>query len=1315
MILFKDIIVFILAASGIIFSASEPVSSRGGLGISDGPGVFLKTEDIVINGSKYKRLVLPETYSPSIDFPSTETFERIYTFAVPDGSVPSLSYTVSGIRNFKTSELVPSKSFIPGPDGISVEAYIIPEERTDTEMEHAQIVRFGHYEGMELYRLILRPLVIKGNRAVFAGRTDVIIKFSKEFGSEPADVSDIKGGFLKSVVNAGYAKADPVRMKKTKEPCFLDTGTEWIKVKVKDDGIYRISGASLRSLGLDLSAVMCSRIKVFSSAGKDLDNSPAASPYHGAQEISRRIVDTNSDGYFNDNDYIIFYAASALTRDGSVQSYYYNKYSGHAYYWIDPGLDSPGDGKDMQPAALTGTEYSQELSVFTKHIFNETRNENYYEDDHFFLWYGKMIEPFSTHTVSFGLKDMVQTDSVLIRVKNSDEITNSARIEHTINGESGSNVVSIDRIFEHKFEPSFFIPNGSNTLSMANTALTTPKYFNGYEVLYTAPVTASSADEYFYARSNAGVRTRMGLGNSAGRDLYNISDPYNVRHSNLSGDYCIADIDSISSYLLFSGTYKNPVSLSIYDNRNSPSLHSVNRTVDMVIIASDEFISFFRNDETGIEYINTHINSYDNGVNSIALVSVDSLSNEFGRGYQEPAATRNFIRYAHENWGTEYFILAGDGNYYIYPETQSSEKNCIYPSDPNYSVILGTGSDDFYANLLSLTYAQHVSLGRFPASNISELKNIIVKTIEFMKNDMIDNHRSKILLVGDDERSLNNSGTWTETFHINNTEAYIVPAVPGYYYTDKLYMTEYPFEYSAATGLFLKPKAEQDLIRKLNGGVNIFCYIGHGAPMQLAHERLFTTSTFSKVYNHDKYYFMFGATCEFGVFNNPERKYLAEQMLLSPGKGSIGLINSVREVYVGRNERFFASLLSSALSNELDKLTIGQALKEGKNDQPEAGNSSRYMLLGDPALKLFGDKKIVRSQSSVELYTLKPDSIMSHLDTDTAGILGNDGILNTVIVDSEVKRAYYNSEEWPKLTTATFTMDTLKYTLPGKIILSARSEIQDGSSVTKFILPKDLTYGDNKGRVHFYGRNSEGVEFTGSIDSVSIKGDPEASVTDSIPPSIRIFFNSENYIEGDPIGQSPVIYARIEDENGINTSGGIGHKMIMELDGVQTDVTSNFSYDLNSYQSGATFYQFVDLSAGGHMIKVSAWDNFNNYNEAVQSFSTVNESTKNEKWIGNLLNHPNPVKKKGTTFGFSVNLPSELRSYSVTIYTINGRKVKTIESGLIDYTDQFQSVFWNGKDADGDSPANGVYIYILRAKFNDGKTVTKKGKLIFGR
>jgi hypothetical protein len=509
--------------------------------------------------------------------------------------------------------------------------------------------------------------------------------------------------------------------------------------------------------------------------------------------------------------------------------------------------------------------------------------------------------------------------------------------------------------------------------------------------------------------------------------------------------------------------------------------------------------------------------------------------------------------------------------------------------------------------------------------------------------------------------------------------------------------------------MYFKPKAQEDIIRKLQEGVNLFCYVGHGAPMQLAHERAFTTSAFGNVNNTSKYYFMIGATCSFGVFCDPQLKTLSEQMLIAPNKGSVGLINSVTAVYSYQNENLVAQILRSAFEDPVSKLSIGKSLKLGKT-RYASSNSATFMLIGDPALIFFNDKTIVESQDSIELTTLKLDSISSDINyQNSADIIDRSGILNTQIVDSEKRSVYFNSEKWPA------NSDSLVYKLPGKIILSAKSSIDNGSSVTRFILPKDLSYGENKGKVLFYGHNFDGDEFTGSINTVSIRGDAGVALTDSIPPAIRILYNSLNYVHGDPIGQSPVIFAEISDENGINTSGGVGHKLIIELDGNKIDATSNFNYELNSYQKGYTSYQFVDLAPGEHNIKVSAWDNFNNYNERSETFTVISESSKNGSWIGNLLNHPNPVKGKGTTFGFTVNSPASLDSYSVTVYTINGRKIKVIEDRGSNPADQFQQVYWDGRDADGDVPANGVYIYILRAKFSDGKTVNKKGKLIFAR
>ena len=1297
------ILIFIISLSAETLNVSY---DQNGLKIHEDISSEVKFDRVGSEKRQYTKILLGENYIPAGQYPETRYYERTFYFAAPQNGEPSISFSVSDVTELYTRELVPAEKFIKGAEGITTPVIVEPDDRIESELSHAELIYAGRMNNMEIYKLIFRPLIFKGSNAFLAKRISISVDFEKPFENGPLKFSGPDNAVEREVINLDIAKNNPVRYNKETVNTFLDRKTKWVKLKISEDGIYRVSGASLRNAGFDISAVMRQNIKVYSSAGQDIPNDPRNPVWHGAVEITREVTVTTSNGLFDDTDFIIFYANGTVTRDPENLSYYLNKYSDFSYYWIDLGISpSAESGKDFSDISIESVSFT-DISLFKRQEFSDGRNSLYYEEN-FFEWYGSLISPQSSSRISFIANNIDSAFPVSVSVYNSLKISgNSASIRYSVNGNIEMSVLSSNTTFRYDFDSALFTSDSENYIELTNTGTTSNKYYNGYNLIYTGSVSAGSRDQYFYAETVPGNDYRLNLQGASGRYLFDITDPYNVKRSVLEDDFCIISADSsVHSYLLFSGTYKTPESISSYDNTNSETLHSVTRKIDMVIISPDDFYDFLKDDVTG--YISAHL-EYDNGVNSVEVVSMADISNEFGRGYQEPAATRNFIKYAYENWQTEYFLLAGDGNYYIKGQTGVPEKNFIYTSDPTYSSSVGYGSDDFYANLYTTTPYQHVSLGRFTVSSISELRNIISKSISFMQNSNPGSYKTKLLFMADDERSLNDGGTWYETVHIRNTESRIVPVVPDYYNLDKLYLTEYPFEFSPSIGLYVKNKAQEDLIRKINGGINLLLYVGHGAPMQLAHERVFTPGAFSKVSNPEKYFFMIGATCSFGVFNNPEIKYLSEQMLIAPNRGSIGLINAVSAVLIGMNENFVCSLFTAAFDDPLKKLTIGKALKEAKIRYP-SGNSAAYMLFGDPALLLFNDSKIVQSQNSLELTTLKLDSISSNLDLNAGiSVPERDGVMNTMIIDAEVQRSYFNYEQWDPDYPA------LEYVLPGNVILSASSSLENGYSKSKFILPKDISYGDNKSKVLFYGYNNSGMEFTGSIDSVSIKGDTEITLSDSIPPEISILFNSTGYIIGNPIGSNPLVIAEITDDNGINTSGGLGHKILLEIDGETVDITSSFQYKLNSYSEGAASYQLADLSSGTHNLKISAWDNFNNYNEKTLSFEVIDESSKSDEWIGNLLNHPNPVKSKGTTFGFAVNNPIELSSYSVTVYTINGRKVKTIKSPIGQIT-PFQSVYWDGKDEDGDTPANGVYLYVLRAKFNDGKTVSKKGKLIFAR
>ncbi len=69
---------------------------------------------------------------------------------------------------------------------------------------------------------------------------------------------------------------------------------------------------------------------------------------------------------------------------------------------------------------------------------------------------------------------------------------------------------------------------------------------------------------------------------------------------------------------------------------------------------------------------------------------------------------------------------------------------------------------------------------------------------------------------------------------------------------------------------------------------------------------------------------------------------------------------------------------------------------------------------------------------------------------------------------------------------------------------------------------------------------------------------------------------------------------------------------------------------------------------------------------------------------------------------------------SIDIYTVGGRLIKTI-----DYAPgepNYNEVVWDGVDGDGDRVANGLYLYVVEARGQDGTIVTSDvGRMVVAR
>ena len=127
-------------------------------------------------------------------------------------------------------------------------------------------------------------------------------------------------------------------------------------------------------------------------------------------------------------------------------------------------------------------------------------------------------------------------------------------------------------------------------------------------------------------------------------------------------------------------------------------------------------------------------------------------------------------------------------------------------------------------------------------------------------------------------------------------------------------------------------------------------------------------------------------------------------------------------------------------------------------------------------------------------------------------------------------------------------MDYKKQT---NIIYKGRSSIVNGVFAFSFIVPKDIDYNFDIGRISYYAiKESENIDASGWNESFIVGGISEDIVVDDLGPSIELYMNDKQFVSGGITNSTPTFLAFVEDSSGINTLGnGIGHDISITIDG----------------------------------------------------------------------------------------------------------------------------------------------------------------------
>ncbi len=708
----------------------------------------------------------------------------------------------------------------------------------------------------------------------------------------------------------------------------------------------------------------------------------------------------------------------------------------------------------------------------------------------------------------------------------------------------------------------------------------------------------------------------------------------------------------------------------------------------------------------------------------------------------------------------------GDDNNWVptYQTENSFSRSSSYTSDDYFGLL-----DDDEGLWTSSSERLDIGIGRLPVRDPQEAEAIVAKIKGYENPDTRGAWRTRVTFVADDQEP----NSWDLDLHVQNAELLsdTLNVVAPSLNVQKIYSMTYPRRQTSLGARY--PEAHEDILRSFNEGTLAWNYSGHGSASALADERLLVKEDIMRLDNADRLAVVITATCSFGRYDLVDEQSGGELFFLNRGGGAAAVFTTTRLVYTGTDPNTVNLGLNRVLveylfSREPDgrPRRLGDVYRLTKRSNPGAQtNNRKFVFLGDPAMRIqlperpvaitsingepvgadpgreadpAGELAAAR-QSAPTASRLGPAASASEaLDASAAGavageagalrrtlptlraleeaevvgeVLGFDG-LRDAGYNGEVEVAVFDAER-----TVVLPEDAVNYIPSGTVevrsdlIYRGRATVRDGAWSVRFVVPRDISYSDERGRISVYATDASGRDGLGATESFVVGGTAANPIQDNEAPRVDLFLNDTTFVPGGLVGSTPVLIARLFDQNGINTVGaGVGHELLLTVDGAEQDATDLGRFyrgDLDSFRRGTVEFEMPEQEPGPHTLTLRAWDVANN--SATASLDYFVEAD-GELVLRNVYNYPNPTSG-ATRFVFEHNQPpGTLARVQLRIYTLSGRPVRTLDAEETlpagSFGGSLVQIPWDGRDEDFDPLATGIYLYKVRVEVErpDGET-----------
>lgn len=1094
------------------------------------------------------------------------------------------------------------------------------------------------------------------------------------------------------------------------------------KFGVTQNGIYKLDYAFLKNeLGMsDIDNIDPRSIRLYGNGGtmlpeKNSDTRPDDLVENAIQVIGEQ------DGKFDAGDYILFYAVGprpwiyrphATDPELTVRL---NLYDLHAWYFI-----KTGDGFGLrlsEKASVAATYITEEFDDYQR--LEEEKNNllhfNSSSQGSGKRWFGDYFYQAREQEYGFNFPNLVSGSTARVRSEFAGRSSVSQTVRLEVAGSTFSRTISGVTVSNN--DASF----ASNVVLGGNIQPSSDAF--KAKIVYPT-VSAQSEGWLDYIEINARRRLTMAGPILEFRDLKTLTEQAaTFRLSGANGNTTVWDVTNPrmpfiqqksqnGSVVEFGattlGVLCNFVAFTDAANFSKPekaigkignqNLHGI-ENVDFAVVYHPDF-------QAEAELFADHRRSYS-GLD-VATVDVNQLYNEFSSGAKDPTAIRDFARMLLTRNPEKFssMLLFGDGSFDPKNNTNSEDNKDFVPAfetAESFSPIDAFPSDDFYALLSpeesgSLTGALDIAVGRFVCNTPEEARNIVNKIIAYDKEPItLGDWHLRAIYIADDEDG---------NAHINQADKLATEnsAAEPWFNIGKIYFDAYQQVATSAGQRF--PDAKAAINSEMFKGMLLTNYIGHGGPRGLSQERVVDNNDIAGWDNPNRCPLIITATCTFGGYDDYTTLTGGEQAFLKINSGAIALYTTVRSVYIAGNE----DLTDAVQDFIFQKVnggyrTIGDVLKDAKNAlTSDVRNARRFTLLGDPTMHLaLPEHRVVTTKVNGHPVSLgQPDTLRALMPVELEGMvtdsLGN--LLNNF--KGRVFVTVFDKAQSLKTLGQDQGSYVRDFKVQRNILFKGSASVTDGIFKINFVVPKDINYAYGNGKISYYAENGTPLDAAGGDGNIIIGGN-SGLVQDDTPPIVQAFLNTDAFAFGGITDNNPKVMVKCSDDYGMNVTGtSIGHDLTAVLDGnvLETLVLNEFYESAQGdARKGQAIYPLRNLSTGRHTLQVKGWDVANNPGEGYTEFVVAEDG---KAALAHVLNYPNPFTTN-TYFQFEHNLASQILDVQVSIFSVSGRLVKTIQQTITN-NDGFRvtnDIQWDGNDEYGDPLARGVYLYRVKVRGTD--------------